>query len=183
MLRDQGVERLTTRSLSRAVNIAQPTLFLHFGSKTQVLAALVDTVYERVQEGYAGLPLEADGARQGLAAVVRFHLEFIEQQPAIARLWFAEDLQLHNAALRGRLQRLLDFSLDLLARHLSACQQAREIDAALDPRRCAGLLFAAIQGMALQWILGSLRSPLSEHSDWLVSSFLDGWASGVRLAH
>jgi AcrR family transcriptional regulator len=183
MLRDQGVERLTTRSLSRAVSIAQPTLFLHFGSKTQVLSAVIDAVRERLQEGYAALRLEPDGARQRLSAVVRFHLDFIERQPAMARLWFAEELHLHDAVLRERLQSLVNFSLDVLARHISACQQAGQIDVALDARRCAVLLLAAMQGMALNWILDGRGSTLSEQGDWLVSSLLDGWTAGLQRAH
>ena len=33
IIRKQGVDKLTTRALSQAVGIAQPTLFLHFGNK------------------------------------------------------------------------------------------------------------------------------------------------------
>lgn len=44
IIRKHGVEKLTTRALSQAVGIAQPTLFLHFGSKTRMLVQLVDAV-------------------------------------------------------------------------------------------------------------------------------------------
>ena len=35
IIRKHGVDKLTTRTLSKAVGIAQSTLFLHFGNKTR----------------------------------------------------------------------------------------------------------------------------------------------------
>src|SRR4030065_1848534 len=60
IIRHEGVAKLTTRALSKAVGIAQPTLFLHFGDKTHVLVALVDTIQEQLQKEMAGLARPAD---------------------------------------------------------------------------------------------------------------------------
>ena len=85
IIRHEGVAKLTTRALSKAVGIAQPTLFLHFGDKSHVLVALVDAVQNRLQQGIGQLGLDKLAPIDRLRAVVRFHLNFIQSQPGIPR--------------------------------------------------------------------------------------------------
>src|SRR5690606_10198355 len=103
MLRTESVSRLTTRELARAVGIAQPTLFLHFGNKTQVLLALVDHVQEQLQQGLRSQNLQQYTPLERLRMVIRFHLKFIQQQPGIPRLLFSEEIQTGDPVLRERI--------------------------------------------------------------------------------
>jgi len=176
IIRHEGVASLTTRSLSRAVGIAQPTLFLHFGNKSHVLVALVDTIQDRLQKEMAGLGLERMSPLERLQAVIRAHLNFIQQQPGIPRLLFSEELQSGDPAFRDRMNELVRYFLQFIAGLISAAQEAGEIRADVVPQQNACILIAAVQGLAFRWVLSDNRFVLAEQADAVISALISGWA-------
>lgn len=177
IIRDEGVAKLTTRSLARAVGIAQPTLFLHFGSKSHVLAAIVDTIQEELQKKLGSLGLDALTPLDSLKAVIRAHLAFIQKQPGIPRLLFSEALQSGDLQFRDRMNGLVQDFLQFVAGLIGAGQAQGQIRPDIVPQQCACILIAAVQGLAFRWILSGHRFELAEQADALVTSFIDGWAA------
>lgn len=176
IIRHEGVARLTTRSLSRAVGIAQPTLFLHFGNKSHVLLALVDTIQERLQQEMAGLGLAQLTPLERLKVVIRAHLNFIQQQPGIPRLLFSEELQSGDPLFRDRMNELVSFFLNFIAGLISAAQAQGEIRPDIVPQQNACILIAAVQGLAFRWVLSDQRFELTEQADAVIITLIEGWA-------
>lgn len=176
IIRHEGVAKLTTRSLATAVGIAQPTLFLHFGSKSHVLVALVDAIQNGLQEKIRTLPTDQMSPLERLKAVIRFHLQFIQKQPGIPRLLFSEELQSGDPIVRDRMNELVGFFLKFLTGLISAGQQSGEIRTDINPEQQACLLIAAVQGLAFRWILSNQRFVLAEQADAIITTFIDGWA-------
>lgn len=176
IIRHEGVAKLTTRSLSKAVGIAQPTLFLHFGNKSHVLVALVDTIQERLQKEMAGLGLQQMPPLERLKAVIRAHLNFIQQQPGIPRLLFSEELQSGDPMFRDRMNELVMFFLQFIANLIGAAQESGEIRSDIIPQQNACILIAAVQGLAFRWILSDNRFVLAEQADAVITTILEGWA-------
>lgn len=179
IIRHEGVGKLTTRSLSKAVGIAQPTLFLHFGNKSHILVALVDTIQERLQKGMAGLGLAQMTPLERLKAVIRAHLNFIQQQPGIPRLLFSEALQSGDPIFRDRMNELVMFFLNFIAGLIVAAQEEGEIRSDIVPQQNACILIAAVQGLAFRWILSDHRFDLAEQADAVITTFIEGWAPRV----
>jgi len=175
IIRHEGGARLTTPSLSRAVGIAQPTLFLHFGNKSHILVALVDTIQERLQKEMAGLGLERLTPLERLKAVIRAHLHFIQQQPGIPRLLFSEELQSGDPVFRDRMNELVQYFLNFLAQLIGAAQAQGEIRADIVPQQNACILIAAVQGLAFRWVLSDQRFVLSEQADAVITALISGW--------
>jgi AcrR family transcriptional regulator len=176
IVRRGGVAGLTTRSLSQAVGIAQPTLFLHFGSKSQVLIALVDAIEQRLREGLKDPSLQELSPLERLKTVIRFQLRFIERQPGIPRLLFSEELQSGDPKFRNRMNRMVKGYLDFLAGLLAAAQDAGEVRRDIVPGEHACLLIASVQGLAFRWILSNRRFDLAAQAETIISALIDGWA-------
>lgn len=175
IIRHEGVAKLTTRALSSAVGIAQPTLFLHFGNKSHVLVALVDAIQGRLQQGIAELGLDKMSPVERLRAVIRFHLKFIQSQPGIPRLLFSEELQSGDPVFRERMNQMVMSFLQFLAGQIKAAQAAREIRPDIDPEQGACLLISSVQGLSFRWILSNDRFVLAEQADMVINTLLDGW--------
>jgi len=176
IIRHEGVARLTTRSLSRAGGIAQPTLYLHFGNKSHVLVALVDTIQERLQKEMAGLGLSQLTPLERLKAAIRAHLNFIQRQPGIPRLLFSEELQSGDPVFRDRMNELVQFFLNFIAGLISAAQAQGEIRPDIVPQQNACILIAAVQGLAFRWVLSDQRFELTEQADAVITTLIEGWA-------
>lgn len=176
IIRHDGVASLTTRSLSKVVGIAQPTLFLHFGNKSHVLVALVDTIQERLQREMAGLGLAQLTPLERLKAVIRAHLNFIQQQPGIPRLLFSEALQSGDPVFRDRMNELVQFFLQFISGLITAAQEQGEIRPDIVPQQNACILIAAVQGLAFRWILSDHRFELADQADAVILTLIEGWA-------
>lgn len=176
IIRRQGVEKLTTRALSEAVGIAQPTLFLHFGNKARMLVAVVDAIQARLQEGIKGLELERLGPLDRLKTTIRFHLKFIQKQPGIPRLLFSEELQQGDPEFRARMNGMVGFFLQFLAKLIKDAQEAGELRQDIDPEQYGCLLLGMIQGLAFRWILSNDRFVLQEQADAVITTIIEGWA-------
>ncbi|NIP72973.1 MAG: TetR/AcrR family transcriptional regulator [Gammaproteobacteria bacterium] len=178
LVRHHGVERVTTRSLARAAGIAQATLFLHFGNKTQVLLAVIDAIQEELQRGLGELDFAALCPTERLRTIAHFHLGFIERQPGIPRLLFSEELQSANPALRERMQALMAFFAAFLSRQIRDGQRRGELRAEVDADSAARLLIAAVQGLAFRWILSGQGFVLRDQARLVSDTFLEGWRVG-----
>jgi AcrR family transcriptional regulator len=177
IIRKHGVEKLTTRALSQAVGIAQPTLFLHFGNKTRLLVLLVDAIQARLQEGLKGQALERLTPLERLKTVIRFHLNFIQNQPGIPRLLFSEELQNGDPAFRKRMNEMVGNFLQFLTGLIQAAQQTGDVRKDINAEQHACLLLAMIQGLAFRWILSNHRFVLREQADAVIATITDGWSS------
>ncbi|MFH1494657.1 MAG: TetR/AcrR family transcriptional regulator [Pseudomonadota bacterium] len=176
LIRHEGVSKLTTRSLAKAVGIAQPTLFLHFGNKSHVLVALVDSIQEGLRQELMSLALNQMTPLEQIKTVVRTHLNFIQNQPGIPRLLFSEELQSGDPIFRERMDQLVMFFLKFISGMISAAQEAGEIRADIIPQQAACLLIASVQGLALRWVLtGGERFDLSEQTGIVTTTLLEGW--------
>lgn len=176
IIRHEGVSKLTTRSLAKAVGIAQPTLFLHFGNKSHVLVALVDFIQEGLKQELLGLALDRMTPLERIKTVINTHLNFIQNQPGIPRLLFSEELQSGDPLFRERMDQLVMFFLKFIAGMISAAQDSGDIRPDIVPQQAACLLIAAVQGLALRWILtGGERFVLSEQADVVTTTLLEGW--------
>ena len=175
IIRHEGVAKLTTRALSKAVGIAQPTLFLHFGDKSHVLVALVDAVQTRLQQGIGQLGLDKLTPIERLRTVIRFHLNFIQSQPGIPRLLFSEELQSGDPVFRERMNQMVMSFLQFLSGQITAAQTAGEIRTDINPEQSACLLISSVQGLAFRWILSNDRFVLSEQADAVINTLLEGW--------
>lgn len=176
IIRHEGIAKLTTRSLSKAVGIAQPTLFLHFGNKSHVLVALVDAIQERLQKEMAGLDMARLSPLERLKMVIRAHLNFIQQQPGIPRLLFSEELQSGDPVFRDRMNELVQFFLNFIAKLISAAQETGEIRPDIVPQQNACILIAAVQGLAFRWVLSDHRFELADQADAVIATLIEGWA-------
>ena len=176
IIRHEGVAKLTTRSLSKAVGIAQPTLFLHFGNKSHVLIALVDTIQERLQKEMAGLGLAQMAPLERLKTVIRAHLNFIQKQPGIPRLLFSEALQSGDPDFRDRMNEMVLFFLNFIAGLIVAAQEQGEIRSDIVPQQNACILLAAVQGLSFRWILSDHRFELADQADAIIVTLIEGWA-------
>lgn len=174
ILRTHGTAQLTTRSLSKAVGIAQPTLFLHFGGKTQVLLGVIEEVQNRLQRGLRTLELESLEPADRLDAIIRFHLHFIQREPAIPKVLFSEELQ-SVPEVGERMNTLVGTFLEFLGDQIRAGQDSGALRPDLDPQESACLLIASVQGLAYRWILSNFRFVLEDQADLVASTFLDGW--------
>lgn len=141
-----GYQKTSIRELAEAANLSQAGLLHYFGSKEELLVAILDRrEQENQQEGTDSdaLDLFFDVVRRNVAVPGLAQLFAVMSTCAIELAHPAHEFFLdRNERLRNR-----------LGDAIRARQQAGEITTALDSSRIATLLIATADGLQVQWLI------------------------------
>lgn len=82
-----GANSLSIAALTEASGVSNGSIYHHFGSREGVIAALVLDAFSSFQEGLVSVLGEhPDDAQAGIESMVRYHLNWMESNPDLARL-------------------------------------------------------------------------------------------------
>lgn len=143
---EEGVARLTTRSVAERVGISDGTVFRHFANKQEIILEAMALLEVEIDAGL----LETGDALADLEAFFRHRASFVGAEQSVGRLIFSDEL-LHLAgdAGRARVEGWRRRSVAFLLDQLQALRTTGLIRADLDPQ-AAGML---VQGVLLTFAM------------------------------
>ncbi len=164
---EQGYDRTPTSQIAREAGVSEGLIFRHYGSKAGLLAAIIRAGVTQVDASMAAYERETDPR----AAIVR-HIEDafrgVREQAAFWRL--VHQMRHQPAVLETAGQQIGDFQRGVAAR-LGANFQAL---GAAHPELEALLLFALIDGIAIQYVQAPDQYPLDGVQDLLIQKYTYG---------
>ncbi|MBI2918800.1 MAG: TetR family transcriptional regulator [Chloroflexi bacterium] len=179
----RGMEGLTTKELARAVGITQGDIYRHFGSKKEVLLALIDdieeTLFERIQRVKEG----GDSPLEQLENVLLMHLSYAERRRGISFLVVSEVLRNDDRQLRRRMRAVVEKYLKTVEGILAEGVQEGQVDAATNVEAAALALFGLAQGAVTLGRFAGGRMSLAQRHQALWRVYTEGIACrGVGVA-
>ncbi|MET7988338.1 MULTISPECIES: TetR/AcrR family transcriptional regulator [unclassified Streptomyces] len=149
-----GYSRTTVRELAQAVGLSQTGLLHYFGTKEQLFIAILrrrDEVDQRMVTGAVdAAPGTSPDLAQGLTALVRHNAEV----PGLTQLFsrFASEAAEPGHPAHEYFRDRYATARSTVATAIREQQAAGSLPADLAPDRMAGLLFALIDGLQMQWM-------------------------------
>ena len=144
---------ISTTAIARHMGVTQGALFKHFPNKEAILAAVMDSVAQR-------LLARVDQAAQGLAsplaaleAMFLAHVDFVVEHPGVPRMLFGELQRAEMSAPKRMVQALLRQYRERLLRLVRAGQAQGEIGAQVDAEAAVLLFIGQLQGLVMQSLL------------------------------
>lgn len=169
LIAESGLEELRTRDIAERVGINISTLHYYFGTKEDLIAAVVDHVTELFQSVRAPLADDA-GALEQLRHLFATQLYRRRVEPRLERV--VQEMMLRarrDEKVRARLEAMLvgwnGYVESIVARGVREGELARE----LDPRLTAALVTSCTMGMNLQHGVRGGNFPLDAAFEQLVS--------------
>lgn len=153
VIRKQGVEALNLRALATRLEVSSGAPYHHFASRADLLAAIAQEGFERLQQDMAGsrdaAPADA-GAR--LQALGLAYVQFAARHPGHFRVMFLADAHgAHSQALSAASRQ----AFDLLLHAVSDCQR-EGVAPAGDPALLTLTAWSLVHGLASLWADGAL---------------------------
>lgn len=172
LVAELGPERVTTQAVANKVGISQPGVFRHFPAKSDlweaVAAWVVDTAQYRWEEALG----PQDDPLQGIHAVIKAQMEFIQETPAVVSLIFSRELHNENQQLRLSFHGMARRFHDLLTKLVRQAQSQGILPDQLAAEDMASLLLTVPPGLAIRWSLGGRSFNLVEEGQRLLSILL-----------
>jgi AcrR family transcriptional regulator len=161
--RRRGFHQATMQEICSEAGISPGALYRYFGSKSEIIAAIAS---DERDTGFCALHRAANELLVDfICRVSEDYLEKVlaEDHGALIAEIFAEAAR--DPILARSLLRLNEHRASDLAQHIAAAQAAGEIDPTLDPPTAAQVLYAALEGISLRFVLQhkkDLRIALSQ---------------------
>jgi len=169
----RGYSGASMNALVKAAGISKGSLFHYFRTKSDLFTGLVDAAFgqvkaqvREVRDTSAGEPLP-----QRLERLLTAGLDFIDQHPRLARIYF-HLLRSGDAPFgRRQLEDLRGHSRRFLQELITEAQAAGEVDPARDAARTAWLVDAMMERLLAAWHEEHDRPPASpaEREAWLAA--------------
>lgn len=175
---EAGMTGLTTREVALRVGIAQPTVMLHFGSKDEMLVAMIDAIHGQLADGLKAALIEAARPDKQLAAIIRFHFDFLERFPALPKVLFSDQLRAGASPVRERLIQMVGFYTGTIAAIIADGQDDGVFAANHDASLQARLVISMFQGLAFRKLIEPGQAP-----DGLIDLVTDQVLFGLKGAN
>jgi len=174
LFREHGYAHVTLRKIAQAAGIKAGSIYYHFGSKDEIVVAILDAgiavVHEQMHQAVSALPAGSGGAtilRAAIRAHLRALLDFSDYTSANVRIFGQVPQGVRDANLPVR--RAYEAEWDAL---LSGLQAQGALRADLDIRRFRLMLIGALNA-TLEWFDPD-RGSADALSDTYADIFLDG---------
>ncbi len=183
VLLDEGVAALSMRRLAREIGYSPTTLYLHYAGKDDILHALIDEGFARLNDALDTAHDAAVAMGQGapldlLAARARAYVAFGRANPERYEVMFLlhpRHMERYPAPLYRRARRSLDRFADLIAE-----ATADGTLAAADPALVATALWAQLHGLVS--LVLTRRVDVRHDVDTLAEAVVEGVVRGLPRA-
>lgn len=162
-----GLAAVTIRDVAGRANLSAGLVLFHFGSKEELVLALLDRVLATATARSAGPDIDAiPDPQDRLTALLRLEMSRLAREPKQIRLFFEFwSAGMWNRAIRVRMQQALD-------RYRTAFHPLCEALIKADPTRFAGVTAAGLSTAVVSFIKGCAVQ-LTIEPDLDISEFLN----------
>lgn len=157
----RGLAALTIRNIARRAGLSPGLVIFHFGSKEQLVLALLDRVLATTTALHVGPDLAAiESPLERLLALLRQEMVRLAREPGHIRLFFDFwNAGIWDRSIRKRMQRELD-------RYREAFRPMAAEVLAADPERFPGITTDGLAAVAVSFIKGcAVQSMIEPHLD------------------
>lgn len=170
----EGLDRLSVARVARRVGVVPSALYRHFGSKDEIIDAVLASVLQGLAEGPSQARVEAPDAPGRLRALLGRQLGLISRNPGVARLLFSDEAYRGRPERRARMNEAARRYLESIAELIREGQGNGEVDPAVDPASAALLFLGLVQSPAMLALLSAGEFNLDAWSE-------TGWTLFGRL--
>lgn len=151
IIAQKGIQRLTTKNLSRAVGVTEPALYRHFKSKQELLSAIIRRygriITELFDEGGRG-----DGAAlDGIAAIYEALLTVFTERPELSMIVFSDELFRHDPGLSKETLSIVNRMQDRIRRIIRAGIREGGIRSDIPATHLAWMIMGTMRMLISRW--------------------------------
>lgn len=158
---EEGMQRVTTERLSKAVGVSEGALYRYFPSKTKMFEALIERI-EMTLTSYINASKRQENTELAVKAILQTILEFAQKNPGVTRILTGHALMFEDELLKVRVAKFFE-GLELQFMNLLQMRKLREGRAFADERALAGYLVNFCEGQFLRFVRSNFSFNQHQH--------------------
>jgi len=171
IIRSGGIQKLTTKEIARRIGISEQAVYRHFNSKLHILTAVIRYFDDCFQELFDSIDLPDEPLDQ-IKKITSTHLEFFNNNPAVAAVIFSEEIFQNEKSLSMEVKQALEKRLKHMTSLISAGQHRGEIRNEFAADNLAHILLASMRLIVTRWRLAGFSYDLTKQGRLIIDDFL-----------
>jgi TetR/AcrR family acrAB operon transcriptional repressor len=176
---ENGVSRTSLAEIAKLAGVTRGAIYWHFENKAALFDAMILRVFDPLERMLQELRLHEDeNPVVALRNVAAYYLERVATDPQYVRVL---EIAWHKCEYVGEMAVIRDNHLECGNRYLdlneTGFRLARDrgyLRADLDPRQAAVGFVALVDGLVVNWTLGSSQFPLGDYGPKCLDAYLEG---------
>lgn len=168
-----GLRRLNIAQVARLVGVVPSALYRHFPGKDAIIDTVLGLVRERLLENVRVVTDAASDPFEQLRLLLRRHVQFIEQNSALPRIIFSDQVYDGRPGRRRAMFRTIQTYLDRVADIVRKGQAAGRMRKDLDPSTVAVAFLGMIQPAAILSHMSDGEFDAVDHSERAWEMFVE----------
>ncbi|MBP2645972.1 MAG: transcriptional regulator TetR family, partial [Firmicutes bacterium] len=170
-----GIQGLSTREIAKRQGISEGTLFRHFRSKNDIIAAVLDFYSKYDEDIFHSVRLKHLKAKAAIVFVTDAYATYYENYPAITAITQLYSVLLHQQDFAAKVNSILHGRRNCFRQIIENGQKEGEIRPEADSSILADIIGGTFDMVCLMWRLGgysfSLRGRMLLAVNTLLESF------------
>lgn len=148
---EEGMQRVTTERLAKAVGVSEGALYRYFPSKAKMFEALIERIEQTLTSYINASKRKENSTALAVKAILYTVIEFARKNPGVTRILTGHALMFEEDLLKARVSKFFD-SLEFQFANILQMSKLRESKTFEDERALAGYLVNFCEGQFLRLI-------------------------------
>ncbi len=170
IINEQGFLAFTTRRLAKKIGVSEPALYRHFKNKDDIIVGIIskmDSLWQEVQKQVSLV----DEPTEKLQVFMKIHFSYIENNPDIVAILFADEYIRRNKVVAVHLEKVQMKRFEYLLQLLSDGMNNGDF-VKYDPQIMVVIILGAIRAAVLNWVKANHSFSLAPAGDKVIATFL-----------
>ncbi len=177
LIHEQGIQELTMKRIAGVIGVSEPALYRHFGSKAEILSAVVDQLDQTRRNATTNFEALGDDPEARLKAFFELHARQFADRPALMAVLFSDDIFLHDQGLSQRVAAIISGSRNLIKGEVERGKETGDFRADIDCDTVAFMLSGGFRLLVATWRLEKMAFDLMDRS----ALFIDHALALIRV--
>ncbi len=170
LIGENGVQRLTTKSLAARIGFSEPALYRHFKDKNEILRSLLLHFKGTMGEGLKRIIYSDKTGLDKLSDIVSYQFDFFVKFPAVIMVIFSETSFQNNKNLSRTVKSILDDKRKIIHDIVKSGQKDGSIRDDLDFEQISNIVMGSMRVTVLNWRLSDYNFDLLAESKKLINT-------------
>ncbi len=170
LIGENGVQRLTTKSLAARIGFSEPALYRHFKDKNEILRSILLHFKGTMGEGLKQIIYSEKTGLEKLSDIVSYQFNFFVKFPAVIMVIFSETSFQNNKNLSRTVKSILDNKREIVLDIVKSGQKDKSIRNDLDFEQITNIVMGSMRVTVLNWRLSDYNFDLLEESKKLITT-------------
>ncbi len=170
LIGENGVQRLTTKSLAARIGFSEPALYRHFKDKNEILRSILLHFKGTMGEGLKRIIYNDKTGLEKLSDIVSYQFNFFVKFPAVIMVIFSETSFQNNKNLSRTVKSILDDKRKIVFDIIKSGQKDGSIRDDLEFEQITNIVMGSMRVTVLNWRLSEYNFDLLAESKKLITT-------------